>query len=147
MMYAKIRPISECGSPEKITYSPKVSDTGRVTLVATGKVNIYKEIQSHKDSVDLKTLIARFESGETGVFAAKHGFYADISEFPQNYLEMHQVMTDIRNAFDNLPVDVRKQYNYDFGVYLSSMSKPVSKAASQAAEPSKSIESEVKLDE
>lgn len=114
---------SNPGNPYKPTFTPKVSSSGRVSLVLTGKVDLYQQIQSHKDSVDLKTLIARFESGEADVFSQRNGFYMDITSMPQTYAELHELMTDARNRFDSFPVDIRKQYNFDFGVYLNSLGK------------------------
>lgn len=137
------------GSPLKVTYSPKVSPSGSVHLVATGEVDLYMEIQSHKQSVDLKSLIARFESGDVDVLNRKSGFFADVSGFPQTYSELHQLMTDARSHFDALPVDVRKRFDFDFGKYLESLGDipsavPSSESATSSV-PEK--ESEVKTDE
>lgn len=148
MYLKKKRYFSSSGSPIKVTYSPKVSPSGSIHLVATGEVDLYNEIQSHKQSVDLKSLIARFESGDIDVLNRKSGFFADISGLPQTYAELHQLLTDARSHFDALSVDVRKRFDFDFGKYLESLGDiPSAVPSVEAAGPSVSEnESEVKSD-
>lgn len=117
-----MRIISNSGQRFKTVFSPTVdTKTGRLTLQETGKVDLYAEIQSHKDSVDIHTLIARYRNGETDVFMQRPGFYGDITEMPKTYAEMYDIMVKAENSFNALPVDVRRQFDFDFGVYLASL--------------------------
>lgn len=135
-----------CNSGEryKTVYSPSVDpDTGRLTLFPSGKVDIYQEIQSYKDSVDINVLIARYRNGETDVFKQRQGFYGDITELPRTYAEMYDLMVKAENSFNALPVDVRRQFDFDFGVYLQSLGSFVDQPVEKVPEV-KSDESEVK---
>lgn len=141
-----MRIISNPGQRFKTVFSPAVdTKTGRLTLQETGKVDLYAEIQSHKDSVDIHTLIARYRNGETDVFMQRPGFYGDITEFPKTYAEMYDIMVKAENSFNALPVDVRREFDFDFGVYLASLGnfeKPASVVAEDHVEEEKEVKSE-----
>lgn len=120
------RRYAESGNRYKPVFVPSVNvDSGRMTLISSGRVDTYEVIQSHRDSVDIHVLISRFKNGETDVLNQRAGFYGDITDLPKTYAEMHDLIMRARNSFDALPVEVRRQYDFDFNVYLGSLGKIV----------------------
>lgn len=115
---------SECGSREVKTYTPKLSDDGVITLVESGKVNRYEQIQSYRDSCDINLLVARFNNGETDVFSRVQGAYGDFSDMPRTYADMLQRVIDARQFFDSLPLPTRQKFDCNFEQFIMSMDNP-----------------------
>ena len=111
---------SNVGSPEVTLYVAKVDEDGSIDLVENGKKNLYDEIQSHKDSVDLKLLLQRFNNGETDVLSKVQGTYADLSDMPKTYADMLNLIKKGESDFLSLPVDVRAKFDHSFEKWLVS---------------------------
>lgn len=111
---------SNVGSPEVTLYIAEVDDEGTIDLVENGRKNLYDEIQSHKDSVDLKLLLQRFNNGETDVLSKVQGTYADLSDMPRTYADMLNLIKKGESDFLSLPVDVRAKFDHSFEKWLVS---------------------------
>nr|CDL65927.1 unnamed protein product [uncultured bacterium] len=96
----------------------KVGDDGAIDLVENGKKNLYDEIQSHKDSVDLNLLLQRFNNGEVDVLSRMQGTYADLSNMPKTYADMLNLIKKGEADFLSLPVDVRAKFDHSFEKWL-----------------------------
>lgn len=114
----------EPGSPEKVVYSPRYSDSGVLDLEPTGKENIYDFIQSHKESTDIHVLLTRFANGEDDVLQRMQGFYADVSDMPKTYAEVLNAVISGEEAFSRLPVEVKQRFGNSFSVWMSSFDSP-----------------------
>lgn len=117
----RIRYYSNPGSRFKPVYSPFVDDDGVLKLDKISEINLYNEIQSHSDSCDINLLISRFMSGETDVFERVKGFYADVSDIPDNYSEILNNQLKAEDFFNHLPVDVKKRFNNSFNEFICSV--------------------------
>lgn len=112
---------SEHGDPIHITYAPHFDETGHYELVESGKINIYDEIQSHADSVDIHILLKRYAEGDAGALAKAQGVFMDVTGMPRTYAEMINILNDANAAFLTLPVEERAKYDHSFEVWLSSL--------------------------
>ena len=88
-------------------------------LEEDGEINIYDEIQSHADSVDIYTIISRFEQGEEGMLSKRNGQYVDLTQLPTTFAEMHQKIIDAEIEFNALPLDVRSAYDFDTSKFIA----------------------------
>lgn len=109
------------GSPEKIDYSPVIKDDGSWELKESGKTNVFDEIQSHRDSVDIHVLMARYEAGEVDALNRRQGFYADISGMPKTPAEWFQRVQDGKDAFMALPAEIRAKFGHNFENWMINM--------------------------
>ncbi len=75
--------------------------------VESGTVNIYDEIQSHRQSVELSTLLQRYAQGDATALNKIQGVYADVVDMPSTYSELFDRVRDAENSFNALPEDVR----------------------------------------
>ncbi len=75
--------------------------------VESGTVNLYDEIQSHRESVELSTLLQRYAQGDVTALNQIEGVYADIVDMPSTYSELFDRVRDAENSFNALPEDVR----------------------------------------
>lgn len=115
----RLRKFTNAGDPVKITYAGRYDSNGRVVLEEVGKENLYDFIQSHKESVDINHILARFTNGETDALSKVQGFYGDVTGFPTNYAEALNHITAAEEMFKSLPVETRAKFNHSFSEFLS----------------------------
>lgn len=112
------------GNRVKILYSPKFDQFGHMELVESGKEDLYGFIQSHKESVDIHVILARFANGDTTALAKRQAFYADLTDFPTTYADVVNTMHGAEDYFTHLPVEVRAKFGHDFNRFLASLDDP-----------------------
>lgn len=110
---------SEPGCPIKRTYTGHYDEKGRVVLEETGKINLYEEIQSHAQSVDIHTLLKRFANGDPTALTSRQGVFADITDMPKTYAEVLNKLITLENGFMALPADVRAKFGNSFQQFLA----------------------------
>lgn len=106
------------------TYIAKYDENGTLYLEETGKEDIYAEIQSHADSCDIKTILARYELGDESALSKIQGAYGDFVGMPRTYAEMLNRVNEAEDFFMSLPVDTREKFNHNFAEFMTSMDKP-----------------------
>lgn len=85
--------------------------------------------QQFKDEADINYIISMYNS--SGVMPSFHGdgqpsepIFADFAELPDSAQEMYNQMLQAKANFDNLPLDIRKRFNYDPGAFLEFVDNP-----------------------
>lgn len=112
------------GDPDKVLYSPSFDSFGHMELKEVGKESLYQFIQSHKESTDIRVILARFTAGDTTALAKRQMFYADLTEFPTTYADVVNTMHGAEDYFTHLPVEVRAKFGHDFNKFLASLDNP-----------------------
>lgn len=115
---------SPAGSRTKVLYGPIFDSNGRMSLKETGVHDLYAEIQSHADSVDIHVLLRRFAQGDPGALARVQGAYGDFTQVPKTFAEALNTLIAAEQYFNGLPVDVRAQFGHDFHQFIASMDAP-----------------------
>lgn len=100
-------------------YTLSASEKGVIELDITSEKDLYAEIQSHADSVDIKSILLRYEKGETDVLDRKKGSYIDITEMPTNFAGLISFIQTAKNNFLELPLEVRREYNHSAEEYIA----------------------------
>lgn len=118
---APVRIFQEPGDRIKTVYSPFYDDSGVMQLRPTGKLNLYDEIQSHADSVDIHVLMERYQSGDVGALARVQGAYGDFTQLPTTFAEALNLMVAAEQYFMGLPVETRALFGHDFHQFIASM--------------------------
>ena len=103
------------GSPIAPVYKLTVDND----LEEDGEINLYDEIQSHADSVDIYTILSRFEQGDESVLSKRNGQYVDLTQLPTTFAEMHQKIIDAENEFNALPLEIRSEYEFDISKFIA----------------------------
>lgn len=93
-------------------------------LKEIGKHDLYAEIQSHKDSVDIHVLLSMYNNGDPGALTRIQGAYGDFTRMPSTFAEALNTMIAAEQYFNGLPVDVRAQFGHDFHQFIASMDSP-----------------------
>ena len=83
--------ISESGSPVKTLYCLKYSNNGVQMLDVCGETNLYAEIQSHRESTDLISLLKNLDPNQTSGYFNSYSFddllkseIIDVTSLPKN---------------------------------------------------------------
>lgn len=79
----------------------------------------YAEIQSHAQSVDIKNIMLRYEMGDTNILNKTNGQFIDISDMPTNFADIMKTVITAENNFNELPLDIRKEYNFNVSEYIA----------------------------
>lgn len=104
---------SKPGERFRKTYKIDDSD-GIEKLVEDGCIDLKEEIQSHEQSVNIDSILARYRLGDTSVLDDKGSFYGDITEMPSSLQEFYELDNNARNAFNKLPVEVKEAYGNNY---------------------------------
>lgn len=119
---SKERPITLAnpGTPEKVVFSGQYDDDGKLVVVPVGKINLYDEIQTYRDSVDINTILNRFAAGDDSSLQKVSGFFADVSELPNSYVGFFNLIEECRDFFMNLPSATKEKYGNNFETFMAS---------------------------
>lgn len=80
--------------------------------------------QEFKEESDINTIIDRFGIGENPIEAQKWVTNVDISEAPDNYMDVMNQLNAARDQFMSLPAKVRSQFDNDPGKFVDFVSDP-----------------------
>ena len=111
--------VSQPGTPEAIALEARLSPDGSYSLVEVGKIDTWEQIQACRASTDMSLILSRYMAGDTSALSRAQGFYADISEMPQNMHEALSIMLRAQQDFDALPLEVRERFGMDVYRYIS----------------------------
>ncbi len=109
------------GNSEHVLYSSRLAEDGSVELIPSGTEDLYAMIQSHRDSVDIHVLLARYNNGDIDALSRVQGTYGDFTQMPSTYAELLNTLIVAENQFNSLPVEVREKFDHSFEKYMVSM--------------------------
>lgn len=112
------RVLSNAGSRIHEVFTAKFDEKGSMYLEKTGEENIYDQIQSHAESVDINVLLKRYTNGELDVLSKVQGVFADVTGMPRTYAEMLNIVNEGTAAFEQLPVEIRAKFNHNIVEFL-----------------------------
>lgn len=106
------------GDPISPIYKTSVLHDGSIELTEIGTENTDELIHSHRESTDLKTILARFSNGDVSALNKFQGYYADVSEYPKDLRSALEQIINAESAFLALPLDLRRQYDNDWRKWI-----------------------------
>lgn len=112
---------SSSGSSVVPEYQLSIDEKGVRSLKVVGQKDLYAEIQSHKESCDVHNILMRYANGDTTALTQRLGYFADSTMFPRSYAEMYQRVVDGESFFNGLPVEIRKEFNFNPVEFFSEM--------------------------
>lgn len=113
------RTSSKTGSPTKPAFKMKVDVKGRRKLIADGIINIYEQIQSHKDSCDINLILTKYMNGDKTVLSKVQGFYGDYTNIPTSLNELQNRVLDAERLFYQLPIETREKFEHNPGIFYN----------------------------
>lgn len=94
-------------------------ETKLEVLTPVGESDLYLKIQSHKDSVNIHSILARYNNGDISALNQNALSYFDTTEVPQTLADVHRFVENGRYLFDRLPAEVKEQFGYNFEEFVS----------------------------
>ena len=89
-----------------------LNDSPFPKLVLAEKVNIQERIQSFFEDVDLYHLLAKMAvTGDVSFLNKKAGFYADISNIPNNYNDINEYYKNLSKQYNALDPKIKDLIN------------------------------------
>lgn len=110
---------SNPGSTEANDYQIVLDKKGHKSLKLVGKHDIYQEIQSYFEETKIENIIARAAAGDVAALNSKQGFYADITDAPENLAEAQNQILKLSQAFDKLPAEIRAKFDNSKSVFVN----------------------------
>ena len=140
-------PLSEVGSPIKEVFSSKLDSDGNIVLEKVGEENIYDYIQSFAESVDINSIMARYQNGDVDALNKVQGFFGDFTDVPDSWVDVLNTVNRGRENFERMPIEFKEKYGNDFARFVCTFD--FNDLASSVAEPNSApvIEKEVIADE
>lgn len=91
------------GKAEKIIYKLVNNKGEEPYLKAVGKDNVQDKINSFKDTCDIKKLIEKYQMlGDESILNQRQGFYADMTDVPNNLIDIKNITEQGKEVFENL---------------------------------------------
>lgn len=106
--------VSNPGNRFKPSYKGEVQDDGSIELVLDKIEDIWKNIQIEGVGASLPEIIARATAGDPTAFRQGQPFYGDVVDMPKTYAEILNTVNDGKAAFEKMPIDVRRNFNFSF---------------------------------
>lgn len=123
--YTPKEPIfSEVGSGEKTQLKLNYDKKGCMKLVECGKIDLYSEIQSHADSVDLHVVLKRFANGDADALNIRQGAYGDFSACPSTFAGVLNSLKDAEKTFNGFSPEIRSLFNNSFAQFYAALDNP-----------------------
>lgn len=119
--YDRVQQVSNSGERLAPTYSPKIREDGVIDLVETGKVDLYEQIQSWRESCDIKAILQKYVNGDASALSKGTPFFGDFSDAPVSLADYYQRLIDAEAAFNRLPVETRAKFNHSSSEFFTSM--------------------------
>ena len=118
--YDKIEPHTFLTNPGDPIRQDYIADENG-NPVPSGKTNLYDEIQSHRASVELSTLLQRYAAGDETALNKIDGVYADVADTPSSLQELHERIRTAEEYFRDLPEGLRELFNNNPVEYVMSI--------------------------
>ena len=114
-------PYTDSGSRLQEVYKLQFNEDGTTELVVTDHLDIYEQIQSHADSVDVHRIVeACTRTGNTDELYKTEGFYGDLVGMPKTRAEALQMLNDATNIWMKLPIEVKERFDNDVNKFFAS---------------------------
>lgn len=101
--------------------TPSFRSDGTIELTVSDRIDIKKEINSHRDETDMAFILSRLMAGDDSVLNPRPPMYGDFTQFPKSYVEMLNMVLDGERYFDSLPLETRKKFDNDRGKWFASI--------------------------
>lgn len=88
-------------------------EDGEMIYKEKGITNVYEEIQSYKDQVDIHNIMKRFENGDESALDKVQGMYIDTVDLPKNYAQLYDAISKTNTIFESMPAEIKAAYNND----------------------------------
>lgn len=87
------------GDKTRPLYKPELRKNGEIELVEDGYEDIYSQIQSFKDSVDINVIVSRYAHGDAYALQQRQGVYGDFIQVPSSYMDVLNQAIELKRIY------------------------------------------------
>lgn len=109
------------GDRYKVEYDSYFDKEGNLCLKEVGKHDMYMDIQADAQSTDINVLIAKYKAGDHSALNRVQGFYTDVSGFPDNIVDVYNLIQDAQDHFESLDPAIKAKFDNTFEKFLFSV--------------------------
>lgn len=102
--------VSDPGERYKQEYIGDVNLDGSISLVPSGKIDLWELHNAGRDACDINKIVQRFQNGDLTVLNRVQGSYADLAGVPTDIRSMTEIVHRLEHGFDILPADVKSKF-------------------------------------
>lgn len=110
-----------CPSGQRIELRHRafIKKNGERILIKDVEKHTFDEIQAHKEECLIENILKRSMEGDLAALEVMKGQYADITNAPGSLAEAQQAMITLKESFEHLPKDIRKEFDYNYEKYIA----------------------------
>lgn len=117
------------GNPMKDVYKMRLNEKGQQVLEKVSQYSLFDEIQSHLEETEIHALVERYQlTGDPSVLMKQPGQYGDFTALPTSLADVYRFVADANNFFEDLPVEVRREYNFSASEFFADIGSEKSQA-------------------
>lgn len=112
--------VTPAGEEVEEVWAMKLDEKGNEVFYIEGKTNVYEKIQAYLEETKIENILQRcIDTNDISILNKVKGQYMDITNMPTNIMEAHSKIKEAEDTFNNLPIEIRKKYEYNFNKYLA----------------------------
>lgn len=111
--------ICPSGQRIELRHRAYIKKNGERILIKDVEKHTFDEIQAHKEECLIENILKRSLEGDLQALEVMKGQYADITNAPNSLAEAQQAMITLKESFEHLPKDIRKEFDYNYEKYIA----------------------------
>lgn len=85
-------------------------------------MSLSPRIQEAKADCMIYNILARYQRGDLSVLSANAGQFMDVTSMPTTLAEAQQKLIDVRNRFEQMPLEIRQQFGNSVDQFIEAVS-------------------------
>lgn len=119
MLDDPIETVTPSGEREEDVWALRINEAGEEEFYISGRTNIWEKIQAFEPECNIDNILTKMAAtGDANILMQRKAEYMDITEMPNNIMDAHRMITDAERKFNELPLNIRKEYDFNFSKYL-----------------------------
>lgn len=102
-------------------YTKVVGEDGLERVEHTSDFDAYAMIQENRIGTEIYDLLERYQLGDVNALNRTRGAYVDVTGMPSSLAEAYARMQKAENIFANLPVEIRKEFNFSQNLFVKAL--------------------------
>lgn len=110
---------TEAGRPMHNNYQIRINENGHKELYKIGEHNLQAEINAAAGECDIKTMLERLKGGDVEALNKAKAGYVDLTKCPKDLREAQDIVLNLKNEFNTLPIDIRRSFDHSPEKYIA----------------------------
>lgn len=99
----------------------QIDKHGNKYLEIASLVDVNAIIQADLESCKIENILHAVEMGDMSMLLNRELTYADTTNMPKSLADAQNLVLRMKHEFDELPADIRKEFNYSAEMYVNMM--------------------------